>query len=210
MGLQTVLNFEYCNGLLVSKLIDFFLSDNVLEHLNPSSNNQLFNSEAAIDLLDVLDHDLLQTERLGVATAAKAMQLRSVCLNTMLVQDDWEWFFGDTSEYVSRLVENIETSRQVAGQALLAYLPALQQRQIKDKMVLVLQFGFVNLLNASLILLQDEDPDIRDFVIKFGSGLPRPEWTFQYPALSKHLSISMVVWFGLEQLAQVVELFTPV
>jgi len=220
--LQQLLDSSHCNGLLVSNLIDFFLSADVLGKINPESNNQLFNSEAAIDLLDALDHELLQSEQLGVATSAKAMKLRAVCLNVMLIQEDWEWFFGDTSEYVSRMVENseqilkysdptnIETSRQIAAEAILAYLPTLQQRQIKDKMALVLQFGFVNLLNASLVLLQDEDPDLRAIVVRFGSGLPRPEWTVQYPALSKHLSINMVVWFGLEQLAQVVELFTPV
>jgi len=213
---------EHCNGLLVSKLIDFFLSAEVLEKLGPTTDNQMFNSETAMDLLDALDHSLLQSEQLGVATTAKAMKLRASCLNIMIMQDDWEWFFGDTSEYVSRLVENseqilkfsspenIETSRQMAGESLLAFLPTLQHRQVRDKMALVLQFGFVNLLNSSLILLQDEDAEIRAVAVKFGSGLPRPDWTYKYLSLSKHLAINMVVWFGLEQLVQVIEMFTPV
>ena len=46
--------------------------------------------------------------------------------------------------------------------------------------------------------------------MKFGSGLPRPDWTYKYLSLSKHLAINMVVWFGLEQLVQVIEMFTPV
>ena len=41
------------------------------------------------------------------------------------------------------------------------------------KMALVLQFGFVNLLNASLLLLQDEDNDVRDEVMQFAYRIPR-------------------------------------
>ena len=102
----------------------------------------------------------------------------------MLSQDDWEWFFGDTSEYVSKVVEiteqveelsapaNIETSRLVAAQAISSFLPLFKLGRVRN-MVLVLQFGFVNLLNAALTLLQDEDVDVRRVIRDFASQLPR-------------------------------------
>ena len=99
---------------------------------------------------------------------------------------DWEWFFSDTSEYVSKVVENsedivklsspvnIETCRILAGKSISAYLGTFRQKTI-IKMPLVLQFGFVNLLNACLILLEDEDAEVRDIATHFSNRLPRFE-----------------------------------
>ena len=167
---------------LTEKIVDHLLSDGVVERLNPEQNNQLFNSEVALELLDILYDEKLQS--FGVTVYAKVINLRSVCLNIMLTQEDWEWFFGDTSEYVSKVVENsedilklsspenIETCRILAGNSIKAYLETFKQKTI-IKMPLVLQFGFVNLLNACLVLLEDEDVEVRDIATHFANRLPR-------------------------------------
>ena len=173
-----------CSGHLLEKLLDFFLTDAVTERLNPAVNNQLFNSETAMEILDILEHQKLKSKIFGCSVQDKVTLLAARCLNIMLIQEDWEWFFGDTSEYVSKLVENsenilaaaapenIETSRIAAAQAVAAFLPFFKLCRVQKK-VLILQFGFVNILNTGLILLQDEDSDVRDIVIKFSSELPR-------------------------------------
>ena len=175
-----------CSGHLLERMLDFFLTDAVTERLNPAVNNQLFNSETAMEILDILDHQKLKSKSFGCSVQDKVTLLAARCLNIMLIQDDWEWFFGDTSEYVSKLVENsenilalaapekIETSRIAAAKAVGAFLPFFKLSRVQRK-VLILQFGFVNILNAGLVLLQDEDSDVRDLVIKFSSELPRWE-----------------------------------
>ena len=70
--------------------------------------------------------------------------------------------------------ENIETCRIIAGKSLQAYLETFSQKTI-IKMPLVLQFGFVNLLNACLVLLEDEDAEVRDIATHFANRLPRFE-----------------------------------
>ena len=169
-------------GALIGKILEFLLTTEVEERLNPSQNNQLFNSEESLELLDLLDSETLH--ELGSSIKAQVVNLKSVCLNIMLIQDDWEWFFGDTSEYVSKLVElseniltladpgNVETCRLSAAQSLIAFLPTFNRKMI-PKMTLILQMGFVNLLNASLILLQDEETEVREAVMIFCNKLPR-------------------------------------
>ena len=169
-------------GALIGRILEYLLTSEVEERLNPSQNNQLFNSEESLDLLDLLENETLLG--LGSSIKAQVINLKAVCLNIMLIQDDWEWFFGDTSEYVSKLVElseniltlaapeNVETCRLSAAQSLIAFLPTLNRKMI-TKMTLVLQMGFVNLLNASLILLQDEEPEVRDAAMVFCNKLLR-------------------------------------
>ena len=175
-----------CSGHLLEKIIDFFLTDAVTEALNPAVNNQLFNSETAMEIIDILEHQKFKSKSFGSSVHDKVTLLAARCLNIMLIQDDWEWFFGDSSEYVSKLVENsenilalaapenIETSRIAAAQAVGAFLPFFKLCRVQKK-VLILQFGFVNILNTGLLLLQDEDSDVRELVIKFCSELPRWE-----------------------------------
>ena len=185
-----------CSGHLLEKILDFFLTDAVTEALNPAVNNQLFNSETALEILDILEHQKLKSKSFGSSVEDKVTLLAARCLNIMLIQDDWEWFFGDSSEYVSKLVENsenilalaapenIETSRMAAALAVAAFLPFFKLCRVQRK-VLILQFGFVNLLNAGLLLLQDEDSDVRELAIKFSSELPRWE-TINYFLEIKH------------------------
>ena len=41
-------------GNLTEKILDYLLTENVVKRLNPEQNNQLFNSEVALELLDIL------------------------------------------------------------------------------------------------------------------------------------------------------------
>ena len=203
-----------CSGHLLERMLDFFLTDAVTERLNPAVNNQLFNSETAMEILDILDHQKLKSKSFGCSVQDKVTLLAARCLNIMLIQDDWEWFFGDTSEYVSKLVENsenilalaapenIETSRIAAAKAVGAFLPFFKLSRVQRK-VLILQFGFVNILNAGLVLLQDEDSDVRDLVIKLScqGKVGNKE--------SLEDSLRVIVWYGLDQLREVVEMFSP-
>ena len=191
------------SGHLVEKMLDFFLTEDVSQKLNPSVNNQLFNSETAMEILDILNLEKLKS--FGSSVQDKATLLSARCLNIMLIQEDWEWFFGDTSEYVSKVVENsekilsmaapenIESSRMAAAEALLAYLPFFKLSRVEKK-VLILQFGFVNILNSCLVLLQDEDQEVRDLVIRFSGQLPR--------SASKHFIIILLTVDPQAQLEQ--------
>ena len=175
-------NEQTLKGGFIGKILEFLLTKEVEKRLNPGQNNQLFNSEASLELLDILGNETLLG--LGSAITAQVVNLKAVCLNTMLIQEDWEWFFGDTSEYVSNLVEcsenilamaapeNAETSRLSAAQSLTAFIPTFNKNSI-SKMTLILQMGFVNLLNASIILLQDEETEVRETVMEFCNKLPR-------------------------------------
>ena len=175
-------NEQTLKGGFIGKILEFLLTKEVEKRLNPGQNNQLFNSEASLELLDILGNETLLG--LGSAITAQVVKLKAVCLNTMLIQEDWEWFFGDTSEYVSNLVEcsenilamaapeNAETSRLSAVQSLTAFIPTFNKNSI-SKMTLILQMGFVNLLNASIILLQDEETEVRETVMEFCNKLPR-------------------------------------
>lgn len=213
----------YCNGLIVSNALNLLMEKDMLEKLSNES-------EAAMDVLFSLEHERFKSGDFGLTSETQAMFLRANCLNGMMVQEDWEMFFRDSSEYVSSFVEMseavarhsearcLETSRSYAAKSLVALLPALRARNIKENMPLVLQYGFVNLINSVLTLLQDEDSDIRMEATKFGSGLLRPKWPetsprwpvmVKYPDISTHLTIKVVVYFGFEQLAEVIELFMP-
>ena len=46
-------------------------------------------------------------------------------------------------------------------------------RNIKGRMTPILQYGVVNCLNAALILLQDEDVEVRNAATRFASQLKR-------------------------------------
>merc|ERR1712098_743925 len=182
-------------------------------------NNQLFNSEFALDLLEIIENEKLNN--FGVTVFSKVVNLKAVCLNIMLIQDDWEWFFGDTSEYLSKVVENseqiqrlagpenIETSRIIAAKSIMSYLECFQLKRI-GKMALVLQFGFVNLLNSSLVLLQDEDVEVRDVAIEFANRLPRPDFASSHADVGRLECVRHVVWCGLDQLIEVADMLTPV
>ena len=205
---------------LVYKLVSCLLSRSALPSvLRPDPAQlirpQLVNSEEALDLLDCLDEA-------GAARVTGVPQLRAAALNTLLCQDDWEWFFGDSSEYCGRLVVNteeiqrlarpgsLETERLDAANALLQYSPALQTRQLRDKAVLVLQFGFINLLNAALTLLEDEEEEVRQVAAEFACSLPKPAWAPPGGCVGRWAAVRLVVWYGLDQLHQVVEQFSPV
>jgi len=203
----------------IEKLLDFFLSKKSINQLNPESNNQLFNSEFALDLLEIIEDEKLNN--FGVTVFSKVVNLKAVCLNIMLIQEDWEWFFGDTSEYVSKVVENseqiqklagpenIETSRILAAKSIKSYLECFQLKRIK-KMALVLQFGFANLLNSSCVLLQDEDVEVREVAMEFANNLPRPDFSSSHVNVGRLECVRRVVWCGLDQLLEVVDMLTPV
>jgi len=214
--LDKSIDSAYCNGLIVSSALKLLMEKDMLEKLSNES-------EVAMDVLFSLEHERFRSEDFGLTSETQAMFLRANCLNGMLVQEDWEMFFRDSSSYVSSFVEMseavarhsearcLETSRSYAAKSLVALLPAFRERKIKEKMPLVLQYGFVNLINSALTLLQDEDSDIRMEATRFGSGLPRPQWPgmVKYSEISTHLAIKVVVYFGFDQLAEVIELFIP-
>merc|ERR550517_13529 len=45
--------------------------------------------------------------------------------------------------------------------------------------------------------------------MRFSSQLPRPSWSCQYEKVCLDSCLRLVVWYGLDQLSQVVEIFSP-
>ena len=80
----------------------------------------------------------------------------------------------ENSEKILQLSEssNSEDLRIIAAKCLQSYLTVFQQKKV-EKMTIILQFGFANLLNASLSLLQDEEYDVRQIASSFANKLPR-------------------------------------
>ena len=75
-----------CTGHLVEKMLDYFLTEEISRALNPSSNNQLFNSETAMEILDILEHQKLKT-----LLMIKQIRLqRKVCL-ILLPRNQMKW-----------------------------------------------------------------------------------------------------------------------
>ena len=80
-------------------------------------------SEILLDLLDMTGEDS-KLDKWGPSVTALVMRLRAAALASMILQvaittntnihlffyvkDDWTWFFGEQSEYVSHVVENTE------------------------------------------------------------------------------------------------------
>jgi len=177
--------------------------------------------ELALDILEKCKEEP-QPDHLGQSSGLLMVKLRAVCLNSLLIQDDWAWFFGDTSEYVSVFVETsefilgaahpteVEDSRLNAASCLQHLAPCLKIRKIRGSMTPILQYGVINLANAALILLQDEDTEVRNAASKFSSLLTRSSLLQDGGDLNVHQAIENVIYYGLEHLTDVQEMFTPV
>jgi len=176
------------------------------------------NSETSLDLLEVLK---TLPEPSSLSIKLQKVLLKTNCLNALLVQDDWAWFFGDTSEYVSIFVEateaifalanpaEIEDSRLTACKCLQALLLSFNIRKIRGKMTPILQYGVVNCMNATLTLLQDEDVDVRNAATNFASKLKRSCLLPQACEINTILGVQAVIYFALSELTEVIEMFNP-
>jgi hypothetical protein len=208
-----------CTGRLVARLLALLLPGPAAAPGPAPEFPLLPQQELLLDLLDATEHPMLLSY--GGAVATLVMQVRAGALAAMLQQEDWQWFFGEQSEFVSHAVENseavlahcaprgLEDSRLAAARALGAWGPVLAARQAAGLPV-VLQYGLANLVTAGLTLLQDEEPEVRDEAARFASCLPRDEAALPWPELSLQLATESLVCWSLGQLHQVATCLAPV
>merc|ERR1712012_364522 len=223
--ISSLLTSCHCSSRLLSPLLQTLL--NTINQPNPSthSGSEEFplmpQSEVLLDLLDLTGEDF-KLETWGPSVTALVMRLRATALALMILQDDWTWFFGEQSEYVSHLVQNtevilahstssvLEDSRLEATRALKDYLPVLKQRSVKD-MALVLQYGIANIVNAALRLLEDEEEEVGEAAASFASDLPRVQTeACTWGELSRERATETLVFWALHHLQQVSSFLLPV
>ena len=128
--ISSLLTSCHCSSRLLSPLLQTLL--NTINQPNPSSHSGseefplMPQSEVLLDLLDLTGEDF-KSEKWAPSVTALIMRLRATALASMILQvikkhhcpqqnhnrssqtkDDWTWFFGEQSEYVSHLVQNTE------------------------------------------------------------------------------------------------------
>ena len=143
------------------------------------------------------------------------MVVTAMAFNSMILQEDFTMFCQDSSEYLSVFTEftenvvefskpqNVETSRLRAGEALIRLSETFGKRKISEEFPELMQYGFANLLNAALDLLNDEDPDVRMNVVEFASKLFDEK-------LCTRICLQKLVEFGLKNLRPVSTWLRPV
>jgi hypothetical protein len=193
------------NGLLVERC-----------HLELQSHAEslLEDGELALEVIDAVCNGRIVSGDLGTSARASSLLPASLAFSSMLLQDDFAMFFQDTSPYVSQFVEfsemllgcstplNIESSRMYSAQALLNMKRPLNQRPMSD-LPIVMRYGFVNLFNASLALLSDEDSDVRNTAEAFAMAMAVEGFEDALPR-------ARVVAFGLVAFTDCHEWFSPV
>merc|ERR1712012_429386 len=223
--ISSLLTSCHCSSRLLSPLLQTLL--NTINQPNPSSHSGseefplMPQSEVLLDLLDLTGEDF-KSENWAPSVTALVMRLRATALASMILQEDWTWFFGEQSEYVSHLVQNtevilalstssvLEDSRLEATRALKDYLPVLKQRSVKD-MAMVLQYGIANIVNAALRLLEDEEEEVREAAASFASNLPRVQTeACTWGELSRERATETLVFWALHHLQQVSSFLLPV
>ena len=69
---------------VIDRILDYFLLNSNLHYFQPEHNDQLFNSEFVLDLLDAVEN--VKVDSIGSSVAGKTELVRSLCLGSMLSQ----------------------------------------------------------------------------------------------------------------------------
>ncbi|TRY78337.1 hypothetical protein TCAL_10660 [Tigriopus californicus] len=192
------------------------------EIIHHHQENFIPDPEAALDLLDLVTDERLTTQDWGLTAQTSLLLASSTAFTAMMVQEDFNMFFRDDSVYVSHFMEfseqilkfsqprNMETSRFNSASAILNLLPMFNQRDLKSDVPLVMQYGFVNILNACFTLLVDEESSVRGLITDFVSNLTYEKQPVAEPSLSQYYSIEKLVFYGLDGFPDCSEWFQPI
>jgi len=145
-------------------------------------------SELAMDVLQVVSNPIVG-KNFGTSAANSCTSTSALAITSMVLKDDYKMFFGDdTSTYVSLFCDladtmvkmadssNQEISRLHTGDALLHLAEFFNQRVLlpetdKSELSIHMRYGLVQVMNAALILLDDENCDVRMKALAFVSRL---------------------------------------
>ena len=166
--LTSLLSSPQCSSPLLARLLRLLLANlSQANHQTPVEYALMPQPELLLEVVDLLQEEQAALSLHGTTVSGLVLRLRAASLATMLLQEDWTWFFGEQSQYVSHVVETSEQvveqcgpsapeeARLEAARALGSFLPVFLAREVED-MALVLQYAWVNLVNAGLVLLQVE------------------------------------------------------
>jgi len=155
---------------------------------------------------------------------------QAICFAAMMTKDDFDMFFGDGSQYTSLFSEfaqhledlsssdNSEVSRLNVAKALIQLLPVFQVRQCKEFNILVV-LAMAQIFNVCLVLLEDEEREVRYKATEFGSKLVfsgsdvygASSGEFPVDHMSTFHAIRKITSFGLENFSNgCLEWFSPV
>ncbi len=173
--------------------------------------------ETALDLLEASTHQRLTD--LGLSAVTSSLPSAAAAFAAMMTQSDSGMFFKNESPYTAQFMEftetlikfcnptETETSRLRVTSALIRLIPAFRDL---DSRPLLLKYGFVNLANAGLELLTDEDTEVRDATAKFVSKLMTASGKASNSAICAFKAPQELTRYGLEHFSECLEWFRPV
>lgn len=196
----------------------------ILGHVTIHTHQKRFveDPEAALDLLDFVTDERLTSQDWGLTAQTSLLLASSSAFTAMMLQGDFNMFFRDDSMYVSHFMEfseqilkfsqprNMETSRLNSATAILNLLPIFNRRNLKSEVPLVMQYGFVNILNACFILLVDEESSVRGHITDFVSNLSFNNQPVAGFSLSQYYCIEKLIFYGLDEFPECREWFQPI
>ena len=189
----------------------------------------LMDPELAMDILDVTQPLASKALSTGLTARTTSLVTQAICFAAMMTKDDFDMFFGDGSQYTSLFSEfaqhledlsssdNSEVSRLNVAKALIQLLPVFQVRQCKEFNILVV-LAMAQIFNVCLVLLEDEEREVRYKATEFGSKLVfsgsdvygASSGEFPVDHMSTFHAIRKITSFGLENFSNgCLEWFSP-
>ena len=177
--------------------------------------------ELSMDILELSNgNDVSQQHRYGVMAATTSLMVQAICFASMMTQPDFKMFFSDESVYVSlfsKMTEDLEnysqpskmeTCRMHSAQSLKYLIPVFNTRDIRADFDPLIMYAFVKLANTALILLNDEDNQVREMITEFVSEL---NTNVPYPRnVSSLVACEKLILYGLEHFSSCIEWFMPI
>lgn len=193
------------------------LTGPMVEECNRNLQKSLENgsdSERALEILTIVTHPKLIVEKeYGTTACSSSMVTASMAISVIAAQPDFTMFFGlDGSPYVSlfgdlaEAVVNMAAShhQEVIRLHAAEFIWCLRKVfAVQGQLTIHMRYGLVQILNAALTLLADENGDVRDKIVAFVSHLEgRP--------ISRVKAIEALTRFGLDHLEDCAEYFSPI
>ena len=211
-----ILRLNFVNGAIVATCNQI---------LHKCSDVILADPELAMDLLEATQI-LLTSKNVGLTAKTTTLITQAQCFASMMVQDDFDMFFGDGSFYTAQFSElthhledlsgpegNSETSRLHVAAALAQLLPVFRKRSLKTDFHILVVLAFTQAFNACLVLLEDEEREVRLKATAFASQL-QDATTASCRPFPKNIStfhaVDKITLFGLENFSECLEWFRPV
>ncbi len=216
-SIADLVSFIECNALDKSVLTGPMIEEATSRIVQESSQ---LDSEAALEMLQVLTHSkLLVEQEFGTCAASACVAASGLALNYMTSQEDFKMFFGDcSSPYVATFCqladlavdmakpESQEVHRLYAGDFLLHITDIFKLRIFGQKetceLSIHMRYGLVQALNAALVLLNDEHGPARRKIVTWVTSLGQK--------CESASAAETLVRLGLDHFEDCAEFFLPI